>query len=43
MEMITGRGSVVAASGVSESHKVRMRDIDDPDQVAHILRGMMSE
>ena len=42
IEMITRRGSVVAASGVSESHKVRMREIDDPGQVAHVLRGMMS-
>ena len=42
IEMITGRGSVVAASGVSESHKVRMREIDNPDQVAHVLRGTMS-
>ena len=42
IEMITGRGSVVAASGVSESHKVRMREIDGPDQVAHVLRNMMA-
>ena len=43
VEMITGRGSVVAASGVSESHKVQMREIDGSGQVAHVLRGMISD
>ena len=40
-EMVTGRGSVVVASGVTERHKVRMREIGDPDTVAGIVRQLI--
>ena len=42
-EMMTGRGSVVVASGVADSHKVRMRDIDDPGAVAQTIRRLRAQ
>ena len=42
-EMMTGRGSVVVASGVADSHKVRMRDIDDPGAIAQTIRRLRAQ
>ena len=40
-EMITGRGTVVVASGIGERQRVRIQEIDDPDSVAQTLRELM--
>lgn len=42
-ETLTNRGSVVVASGVADSHKVRMRDIIDPSAVAQTVRELRSQ
>lgn len=34
IEMITGRGSVLVASGIGARHKVRMGEIDIPEPAA---------
>ena len=41
IELITGRGSVVVASGIGARHKVKMQEIGDPGPVALALRQMM--
>ncbi|MBT3941395.1 MAG: PH domain-containing protein, partial [Chloroflexi bacterium] len=38
-ESLTGRGSVVVASGVGARQTVRFSDIDDPGEVADSLRA----
>ena len=43
IEMLTGRGSVLVASGISDSHTVRMQEIDDPGPVAQAIRSQISE
>ena len=40
-EMLTGRGSVVVASGIGARHKVHIKEIGDPGPVAQALRQMM--
>ena len=40
-EMLTGRGSVVVASGFGARHNIRMQDIDDPGPVAHAIRRLV--
>ena len=40
-EIITGRGSVVAASGIGERQVIRIEDIDDPGPVASTLRALL--
>ena len=42
IETLTGRGSVLVASGIGARHKVRMGEIDDPEPVAATLRGLVS-
>ena len=41
-ELLTGRGTVVVASGVGERQIVRMQDITNPAPVADILRRFLS-
>ena len=41
IELITGRGSVVVASGIGARHNVKMQEIGDPGPVALALRQMM--
>ena len=41
IETLTGRGSVLVASGVGARHKVRMGEIDDPGPVAAALRELV--
>ena len=41
IEMVTGRGSVLVASGIGARHKVRMGEIDDPGPVAATLRQLV--
>ena len=43
IEMLTGRGSVMVASGISARHMVRMQEIDDPGPVAQAIRHQISE
>ena len=43
IEMITGRGSVFVASGISDRHTVRMQEIDNPSPVAQAIRRQISE
>jgi len=40
-EIITGRGSVVVASGIGERQVIRIEEISDPGPVAAALRGML--
>ena len=40
-EMISGRGSVRAASGIGARHKVHMQEIGNPGPVAEVLRRLM--
>ena len=41
IEMVSGRGSVLVASGIGARHKVRIQEIDNPGPVAEILRQLM--
>ena len=41
VETLTGRGSVLVASGIGARHKVRMGEIDDPGPVAATLRQLV--
>ena len=41
IEMLTGRGSVLVASGIGARHKVRMGEIDDLGPVAATLRELV--
>lgn len=41
-ELLTGRGTVIVASGVGERQIVRMQDITNPAPVADILRGFLA-
>ena len=41
VETLTGRGSVLVASGIGTRHKVRMGEIDDTGPVAASLRQLM--
>ena len=43
IEMLTGRGSVMVASGISTRHMVRMQEIDDPGPVAQAIRRQISD
>ena len=43
IEMLTGRGSVMVASGISDRHTVRMQEIDNPGPVAQAIRRQISE
>ena len=43
IEMLTGRGSVLVASGISDRHTVRMQEIDNPGPVAQAIRSQISE
>ena len=43
IEMLTGRGSVMVASGISARHMVRMQEIDDPGPVAQAIRYQISD
>ncbi|PKB64730.1 MAG: hypothetical protein BZY80_02145 [SAR202 cluster bacterium Io17-Chloro-G2] len=40
-EIITGRGSVVVASGIGERQVIRIEDINDPGPVAESLRALL--
>ena len=40
-EIITGRGSVVVASGIGERQVIRIEDINDPGSVAEALRALL--
>lgn len=40
-EIITGRGSVVVASGIGERQVIRIEEINDPAPVAAALRGLL--
>ena len=40
-EILTGRGSVVVASGIGERQVIRIEDIDDPGAVSGVLRGLL--
>ena len=40
-ELLTGRGSVIVASGFGARHNIRMQDIDDPGPVAEAIRGLL--
>ena len=39
-EVMSGRGSVLVASGIGNLHKIRLRDIDDPGPVARTIRQL---
>ena len=41
-ELLTGRGTVVVASGVGERQVVRMQDITNPAPIADALRGQLT-
>ena len=41
--MLSGRGSVQVAGGISIRHKARMQEIDDPGPVAEALRELAPE
>ena len=43
IEMLTGRGSVLVASGISDRHTVRMQEIDDPGPVAQAIRAQIPD
>ena len=40
-EIITGRGSVVVASGIGERQVIRIEEINDPGPVAETLRSLL--
>ena len=40
-EILTGRGSVVVASGIGERQVIRIEDINDPGAVAEALRALL--
>jgi hypothetical protein len=40
-EIVTGRGSVVVASGIGERQVIKIKDISDPGPVAESLRAML--
>ena len=40
-EIITGRGSVVVASGIGERQVIRIEEINDPSPVAEALRALL--
>ncbi|MCH7606097.1 MAG: PH domain-containing protein [Chloroflexi bacterium] len=40
-EILTGRGSVVVASGIGERQVIRIEEISDPGPVAEALRGLL--
>ena len=40
-EVLTGRGSVVVASGIGERQVIRIEDINDPGPVAESLRALL--
>ncbi|MCH7714158.1 MAG: PH domain-containing protein [Chloroflexi bacterium] len=40
-EIITGRGSVVVASGIGERQVIKIEDINDPGSVAESLRALL--
>lgn len=41
-EMITGRGTVIVASGIGNFHRVRMQEIDNPGPMARVIRQQLS-
>ena len=41
IEMLTGRGSVLVASGITDRHTVRMQEIDNPGPVAQAIRNQI--
>ncbi len=41
VEIMTGRGSVVVASGIGSRHKVQIQEIDDPGPVARTIRELV--
>ncbi len=41
LETVTGRGSVLVASGIGARHKVRMEEIDNPGPVAETVRQLI--
>lgn len=42
-EVLTGRGSIVVASGFGRRQNVHMHDIDDPSPVAQSVRALLPE
>ncbi len=40
LETLTGRGSVLVASGIGSHHKVLMEEIDNPGPVADTVRRL---
>ena len=40
-EMVTGRGNVVVASGIADTHKVRIQEIGNPGPVARTVRELV--
>ena len=40
-EVMTGRGSVLVASGIGLGQKIKMEDIDSPGPVAEAIRGLI--
>lgn len=40
-EVLTGRGSVLVASGIGSGQKIRIEDIDNPAPVAEAIRGLI--
>ena len=42
-EALSGRGSVVVASGIGNLHKLRVQEIDDPGPVARTIRELVTE
>jgi hypothetical protein len=40
-ELMTGRGSVVVASGIGARQTIRIEDIGDPGPVGEVLRGLL--
>ena len=40
-EVLTGRGSILVASGIGSGQKIRMEDIDSPGPVADAIRGLI--
>ena len=41
-ELLTGRGSVIAASGIGRDQTIKMEEIDNPAPVAETLRGLLN-
>ena len=41
-ELLTGRGSVIAASGIGRDQTIKMEEIDNPSPVAETLRGLLN-